>query len=153
LSREEKRQIILAHANMRKPHDPVQMMSMWAGVLACLLVVAVGWWWTVKPEISKQFSGAVKPAFAQGTEDLKSAGQMLKNLSQNNLFNSNDPKMKELTQKANEQKAALLHLAPADEGAASGTEAEQGRNIFIPSGKASSTAAETVPLEQPTENN
>jgi hypothetical protein len=47
ISQDEKRRLILAHAAMRPTRDPVQLMSMWAGVLVAVLAVVSGWWWSV----------------------------------------------------------------------------------------------------------
>jgi len=49
ISPEEKRQLILAHASMRGPHDPLQMMSLWAGVAVTALVLVVGYWYAATP--------------------------------------------------------------------------------------------------------
>lgn len=68
LSREEKRQIILAHASARRPTDPVQVTSMWVGVAACIVVVAIGWWWAVKPEIVGKLSQGLPPALAESRQ-------------------------------------------------------------------------------------
>jgi len=46
VSADEKRRLILAHAAMRRPQDPLQMMSAWAGIAIALLVVMTGWWWS-----------------------------------------------------------------------------------------------------------
>lgn len=44
-----KRELIRAHAAMRRPYDPVQMLSVWAGVLATFAVIVGTWWWASEP--------------------------------------------------------------------------------------------------------
>ena len=141
MSREEKRQIILAHARKNVSHDPVQIMSMWAGVVACLVVVAVGWWLTVKPELSRQIDVTVKPAMAQSTDELRSAGQFFKDLQQSNFMRPMDTASKILDQnaKVKAQSDALKAMTAMVDANASGT-AEQGRDIFAPTNSASPTS-------------
>jgi hypothetical protein len=55
LSSEEKRQLILAHAKQRAPKDPVQQMTMWAGVAVAVLAIAGGWMFTVGHKIQSDF--------------------------------------------------------------------------------------------------
>jgi hypothetical protein len=86
LSREEKRQIILAHAAARQPTDPVQVTSMWVGVAACAAIVAVGWWWAVKPEISRSFEQGLKPALTESSQTVSALGDSIKSVSENKLM-------------------------------------------------------------------
>jgi hypothetical protein len=81
LSGEEKHQLILAHAAAREPGDPVQVLSMWAGVLAVACVIAVGWWWAMKPMLTTQVQGDLKPAVTEMTQNLTQGGtNMLRNM-------------------------------------------------------------------------
>ncbi|MBI5654894.1 hypothetical protein HZC53_04565 [Candidatus Uhrbacteria bacterium] len=135
LSREEKRQIILAHANMRRPHDPVQMMSMWAGVLACLVVVAVGWWWTVRPEIGRQIESSVKPAMAQVSSGVQDMRASIGEISPGGLtqpLKEVDAKVKQLRDQTKAQKDALDAMSELMDRNATGTTQDQGRDIFTP---------------------
>jgi hypothetical protein len=60
MSPAEKRGLILAHAAARAPQDPLQRMSLWAGVTLCVLMLIVGWWstvgWTVRDTLSEPSS-------------------------------------------------------------------------------------------------
>jgi hypothetical protein len=47
ISEEEKRELIRVHAAARAPQDPLQRMSLWAGVTLSVLGIAIGWWLTV----------------------------------------------------------------------------------------------------------
>lgn len=73
LSEEEKRQLILAHARSRKPVDPGQRMSLWAGVLVCVLFIVGAWVYTVGSGIQRAFAGPMDPNLKK-TLDL--TGQM-----------------------------------------------------------------------------
>lgn len=57
LSDEEKRQLILAHASVRAPKDPVQRATMWAGMFVALAVIFGGWWLSVGRNIQKGVEG------------------------------------------------------------------------------------------------
>jgi hypothetical protein len=62
LSSEEKRELILAHAEARHPADPVQRMSMWAGVAVCIVFVVLAWFSTVGSGIRASLAGPTDPA-------------------------------------------------------------------------------------------
>jgi hypothetical protein len=51
MSAAEKHQLILAHAANRQPIDPVQKFSLWTGVAICILVIGVGWVYTMRQSI------------------------------------------------------------------------------------------------------
>lgn len=53
LSAEEKREMILAHAAMRRTTDPTQLMTLWAGVAASFVVVAGAWLWAFTPGFAR----------------------------------------------------------------------------------------------------
>jgi hypothetical protein len=80
MSSEEKRQLILAHAAMRAPRrDPLQMLSVWAGVMVTLVVVFVGWWWAATPS----YVDALKdpdPSFQPMYDELKILTERMKTL-------------------------------------------------------------------------
>lgn len=56
LSNEEKRELIRAHAASRAPQDPVQRLSLWAGVVLSVLVIGAGWWMTVGRQVRQAVS-------------------------------------------------------------------------------------------------
>jgi hypothetical protein len=82
-SHEEKRRLILAHSAARKPLDPIQRMSLWAGVAICLVFVAGAWAYTVGSGIRRSLASSTDPnlqdvldsgdefrsALSQGTKD------------------------------------------------------------------------------------
>jgi len=85
-SADEKRQLILAHAAMREPQDPLQAMSAWAGVAIAVLVIGVGWWWAsgsvilntagnVGQDVVSTFKDASK-VFEQGKQETVSSDLM-----------------------------------------------------------------------------
>ena len=51
LSPEEKRQLIMAHAQTRQPVDSMQRFSLWAGVVICVMAIGVGWLYTMRQTI------------------------------------------------------------------------------------------------------
>lgn len=54
LSPEEKHRLILAHASMRKPKDPVQRVTMWAGLTIAVMAIVGGWWVTVGSQVRQR---------------------------------------------------------------------------------------------------
>lgn len=84
LSADEKRQLILAHAQMRRPHDPIPMLSVWAGVAVTVMVLVVGYWYATKPSFveaqSKPFDEELAPALQNiqvFTEKMKELPEVL----------------------------------------------------------------------------
>ncbi|MBU1348741.1 hypothetical protein KJ781_01580 [Patescibacteria group bacterium] len=73
LSSEEKRELILAHAEARHPSDPVQRFSMWAGVAVCVTFVLVGWFSTLGSGIRSSLAGNMDPGVRQALEEGKRA--------------------------------------------------------------------------------
>jgi hypothetical protein len=57
LSPEEKRELILAHAQERRPRDPVQRITLWTGVAVAVLAVVCGWFLTVGREVKRDIQG------------------------------------------------------------------------------------------------
>ncbi len=68
LSAEEKRELILAHAAARHPIDPVQRISVWAGVAVCVVFVVAAWFSTVGSGIRKSLAGPADPAVVQAMD-------------------------------------------------------------------------------------
>lgn len=64
---DEKRELILAHAAMRESRDPQQIMSVWAGAIAALAVILVGWWWLAKPAYTQLLATPSDP----GVQEMK----------------------------------------------------------------------------------
>ncbi len=59
LNEEEKHQLIRAHMAARVPQqDPLQRVSLWAGVSLTVLVLAGGWWFTVGQRVQQSMSGS-----------------------------------------------------------------------------------------------
>lgn len=80
LSADEKRQLILAHAAMRHPRDPVQMMSVWAGVAVTVLVLVVGYWYATKPSFVEASQKPFDEQLAPALEDVSAFTQKMKTL-------------------------------------------------------------------------
>lgn len=55
---EEKRSLILAHANAREPKDPVQRITLWAGVAVAIIAIVSGWFMTVGYQVKTEFAGS-----------------------------------------------------------------------------------------------
>jgi len=53
LSRDEKRELILAHAAARKPLKPRDRMTLWGGVAVCVLFIVGAWAVTVQSGIER----------------------------------------------------------------------------------------------------
>lgn len=75
LSADEKRQLILAHAAMRRSMDPIQRMSLWAGVVICMAFVIGGWMYTVGSGIKKSLAGPLDPHVQDVVDQTKEFGQ------------------------------------------------------------------------------
>lgn len=71
LSSEEKRELILAHAAARHPVDPIQRLSVWAGVAVCVVFVVAAWFSTVGSGIRKTLAGPTDPAIVQAMDASK----------------------------------------------------------------------------------
>jgi len=53
LSRDEKRELILAHAEARKPIHPRDRIALWGGVIVCVLFIAGAWFATAPSGIGR----------------------------------------------------------------------------------------------------
>lgn len=144
LSREEKRQIILAHAAARQPADRVQVTSMWLGVAACAAVVAVGWWWAVKPVISRSFDRGLGSAMAESSQTATELGKTLDGLAENRASGS-------LPDQAALQSRVERGLAETLSGQVAGSSTGAGRDIFSPSVAVTGTPAVTT--QKPNDTN
>lgn len=70
LSEAEKHELIRLHAAQRAPQDPLQRMSLWAGVSLCVAVLLVGWWFTVGTGIQQVVTSDRSQELRDLTEDL-----------------------------------------------------------------------------------
>ena len=75
---EEKRELILAHAAMRVQKDPVQMLSMWAGVTVAFLFIIGGWAWAFAPSAYRAAASPAYSGFGQVVEDISNFGSSAK---------------------------------------------------------------------------
>ena len=132
----EKRELILAHSAMRRAKDPVQLMSVWAGVAASAVVVVIAWAWVFVPSLVNTLRGPLDP----GTRALlHSANAAQEHASTYDLDQTELGKqiqqatadVDELTRKAELQAQALQVMASAIEGATSSTESRS--DLFAPS--------------------
>lgn len=156
LSREEKRQIILAHAAMRQPTDSVQVTSMWVGVAACAVIVAVGWWWAVKPEISRSFEQGLKPALTESTQTVSALGDSLKSVGENQLMQKTVTGAGQQLQQIKDHAALQAETQQAMRRVLGGEDAEPSateRDLFNPSTVVTGTPAakiqDTTNISQP----
>ena len=61
LNDEEKRELIRAHMAARQPQqDPLQRLSLWAGVGLTVFVLAGGWWFTVGQRVQDSMDGSAE---------------------------------------------------------------------------------------------
>jgi hypothetical protein len=146
LSAEEKRELILAHAAARRPVDPVQRMSLWAGVAICLVFVVGAWVYSVGSGIKKSFAQGVDPGLSRSAELTK---DFLKNPSQNGFQATNElgQQMKAVTDRLNELETQdQIIQAMAAEIATSTATASSTPNLFKPSTKPSTSSNATTTL-------
>jgi len=131
LSSEEKRRIILAHAAMRETHDPVQIVSMWAGVTATALMVLFGWWWAVKPEIAKTYNNELRPAVTDLGSSIKNVTSQMKEAQEalSNTWKIKDAVADSGSSSTGTQVVDTLQQLMQD-GATSGTAGTAERDIF-----------------------
>jgi hypothetical protein len=74
MSEEEKHRMIMAHAAIRAPQDPLQRISLWAGVTLSVAAIATGWWFTVGQGIQYEAG--------QGSQELRRAAAELDKFTQ-----------------------------------------------------------------------
>lgn len=105
LSAEEKHELIKAHAALRSPQDPVQRLTLWAGVLIAMIAIVAGWWYTVGTN--------VRETIQIGTSDLREKTQELDaftNIAEQNPI-VNPPALPGVTSEASAaQFAEILNL-------------------------------------------
>lgn len=75
LSREEKRELILAHAANRKPMHPRDKMTLWGSVIICAVAIAAAWIAVVPSGIRRIMAA---PSDASGMRDVRTAGEELR---------------------------------------------------------------------------
>lgn len=117
LSAAEKRELILAHAAMRKTRDPVQLASLWAGVATTFLVVLVAWAWAFIPGVMKAFRDPVDQEVAQIVAGAQDAGREAERVADTsdlaNEIARTTAQLSSLSNQAESQQAALNRLADA----------------------------------------
>jgi len=133
LSREEKRQLILAHAAARRSADPVQIASMWLGVAVCAVVVVIGWWWVVMPQISQSFEQGLKPALAESNQTVNELSSVLNDAVNNDLIKMTNTRAEYQFQLLKDQATIRANARRAMEQALSGgSMASNTRDLFAP---------------------
>ncbi|MCC7357790.1 hypothetical protein IT408_04815 [Candidatus Uhrbacteria bacterium] len=118
ISAEEKRRLILAHAEMRRPHDPVQMLSVWAGVAVTMMVLTFGYWYATKPSFveaqMKPFDEQLNPAMETVqvfSQKMKELPQVLQKPMQKTKQDTFSPQaLKQLEEEAKMRQAVLDSL-------------------------------------------
>lgn len=78
---DEKRELILAHAAMRRPHDPVQLASLWAGVAATFVVIVLAWWWASKPGYLRAFASPARRELRLFKQETAQFGNVVQSMS------------------------------------------------------------------------
>lgn len=143
---EEKRQLILAHAAMRTPHDPVQLRSAWAGVAIAVIVIAAGWWWAsgsivvssvnkIGPEMAQTLNGAPKV--------LDPAGQIGKDFNFSDAIKQASDKLQVLEVQATTRQQTLDRMAALVNAT---TTSSTRQNLFQPMPAATTTTSSTTTL-------
>jgi hypothetical protein len=113
---EEKRELILAHAAMRQQRDPVQMMSLWAGVAVASLVVVGGWAWAFAPTAFRASAAPAYSGFGGVVKDISNFGTNAKDVVQNGsaftkTMNDATAKLDSLSSQVDTQQQVLDHMA------------------------------------------
>lgn len=75
LSVDEKRQLILAHVQARRPIDAKQRASVWAGVIICTLLIVGVWVYTVGGTIRRSLASPVDSNVRQAFDASKQFAQ------------------------------------------------------------------------------
>lgn len=136
LSSDEKRELILAHAAARAPQDPLQRVSLWAGVTIASVVIVTGWFMTVGWKVGKTLS--------TGSEEVR---QMTERLDRFSEQVESMPTLRELNlpRPTTEATAAEFETILKNHLASS----TRTRDLLEPSGGTSTTS---VPMEKPTDD-
>jgi hypothetical protein len=144
LSSAEKRELILAHAAARRPADPIQRVSLWAGVFVCLTFIVCAWVYTVGSGIQKSLAGPVDPNLQQ-VKDLTGAfAETAVTEGANELKQGFEDIATRLDQLSAEQ--ALLNQMAAELNASSSTsKTTPSDNLFKPQLQPSSSTVTTTP--------
>lgn len=133
---EEKHRMIQAHAAMREPHDPVQLMSAWAGVAVTLLVVAVGWWWAAGSGLFTS-TGSIGKDIGQTFSDVSAAAAEGKKMAENNdivkMLGEASDKLQTQQAEAAVRQQALDHIANLVNGTGATNTVSGRADMFLPS--------------------
>jgi hypothetical protein len=112
LSSDEKRELILAHADARNPLDPTQRFTLWAGVSLCIVFVIGAWMYTVGASISDSFAKPLDPALQEVVDNGKQIGEEFQKTTKE--VSGMDQKLKEVSDKLSamiEQEAVIENMA------------------------------------------
>ena len=80
MSDEEKHELIRMHVAARAPQDPLQRISLWAGVTLSLFAIGFGWWMTT--------GQVIRRTATDGSADLREAAAELDRFTQ--MVETND---------------------------------------------------------------
>lgn len=142
LSQDEKRQLILAHAAVRQPADPMQRFSLWAGVAVCFIFVVGAWVYTVGSGIQNTFAKQPDATWQHVVQSAKGFN------ATPGLGTSQGP---DLTEALNNVSVKLSDLAAAptssDLGQSASTTSSDVNDIFKPVQTA--TGTNTLPISPP----
>ncbi len=139
---DEKRQLILAHAAMRDAHDPIQAMTVWAGVAVAAFVVALGWWWTVGSTVFdplKNLSSSAHGSVASVVQAAQAQDVTVQSNDVADTLNAAQSKLEALQTQTDAQQTALDRMAAI----VSATDTTRG-DIFTP-GSPSTSSKTTTP--------
>lgn len=123
---------------MRAPHDPVQLMSAWAGVAIALVVIAVGWWWasgTVIVNTAGSIGSDVKEALRDAPSVTQEKGFGSINITE--ALKEASDKLRVMNADAATRQQALEHMAQL---VASSTSDVPREDLFKPSAATSTTS-------------
>lgn len=81
ISADEKRQLILAHSESRRPMDRQARISMWIGLTVSIVFVVAAWMYTMGGTIRKSFAGEPDPAVQTVIEGGKRLGEQFNEIS------------------------------------------------------------------------
>lgn len=146
---DEKRELILAHAAMRRARDPVQTTSLWAGVVVSFLVIVVVWAWAFIPGMIRAFRAPLDPESRAVIDDVRKAASSDAAFERDDLENvikETTEAMEDLSRRAKAQQDVLDRLAASvNATSTTGTDAGVRTDLVRPAPSQSPTAT-TSPL-------
>jgi len=138
LSADEKHELILAHAAARKPVDPIQRVSLWAGVAVCVVFIVGAWFYTVGSGIQNSLAGPPDPNTQQM---VRLTGEFVSNTASSSAqlqhgFQSITERLDQL----NAEQKVLNRMADTLNGTSTATST----NLFKPQPNSSTTTSPTT---------